>query len=980
MPVDKKSWFITMSRRSRFIAYLLAVLCAVPLAYAAEPVSPPSGEVAVFEKEIRPLLVQYCYECHSAGRKVQGGLRLDHSAGWLTGGDSGPALQPGQPDESLLIQAVRYGKDGPQMPPQGKLADDKIRRLENWVRSGAKAPEETAVATVRRGVDVAKGRSFWSYQPLRNSTVPANEAGTTIDRFLNHRLREAKIVPNGVAERASLIRRLTFDLSGLPPTETEIADFCQEPRADAYEQLVDRLLASPHFGERWGRHWLDVARFAESLTLRGFLLENAWRYRDYVIESFNRDLPYDQFLREQLAGDLLPSDDLEQRRRQLIATAFLALGNTNLEEQDKQQLDLDFVDEQLETIGRGLLGQTLGCARCHDHKFDPIPTRDYYALAGILRNTQPLIHDNVSKWIDVPLPLEAESERDFTAAEEQLKEVEKRFTERQKQLTKLTAKPAGTGDVVQASELPGVAVDDPQAKQIGSWTHSQFTKRYIGSGYLHDDNRDKGNKTLTFAPQLPADGRYEVRFAYSHDMSRAANVPLTIMSADGETNLTVDERVAPPIDGRFVSLGTFTFERSGQSFVLVSTTGTTGFVTADAVLFIPAKAVANDPPQSPNPSVDSAPHRPPPPPPSAEALDNNSSLVLELRREQKQDEAERERLKKIAATRPKSHAILERKEIRDWPIQNRGLVGSPGEAVPRGFLQVTLPPNAKVRLGTDQSGRRELADWVSSPENPLTSRVMANRLWHWLMGQGLVRTPDNFGATGETPSHPELLDYLAGQFLRQGWSVKRLIREIVLSAAYQRSTKENASGFAHDPENLLCWRMNRSRLDAECLRDAVLVVAGHLDRQMGGATFPATLKADFGYRDGGTRRSVYLPLFRNALPPIFEAFDFPDPNVPVGRRNVSNVVPQALFLLNDPWLRQQAAISAARLLSETANDPDSARLEIAFRRVLSRAPTGSESQLALSYLGHAPPGTTATARWTDLFHGLFASLDFRYRD
>ncbi len=783
-----------------------------------------------------------------------------------------------------------------------------------------------------------------------------------IDRFVIAKLEAAEITPNDEADRLTLVRRLYFDLLGLPPAPEEIDRFVQDESPHAYERLVDQLLASPHFGERWGRHWLDVVRYGESLTLRGFIMPDAWRYRDYVIEAFNDDRPFDQFLREQLAGDLMPADSLKARQRQLVATTFFALGNTNLEEQEKRQLDMDVVDEQLDTIGKAMLGQTIGCARCHDHKFDPIPTRDYYALAGILRNSQQLEHENISKWMEVPLPLPADEEDKIARHEALVDSKQKQIDELKATIAKLEPDTSGQGPaVVAASDLPGIVVDDQQAKKVGEWKVSQHTKRYIDSGYLHDDNTGKGEKTLTFVPALPRNGKYEVRFAYSHAPGRAKNVPVTVFSADGERMIQIDQRKPPPIDARFVSLGEYYCEQAGQSFVLVATDGASGHVTADAVQFIPRESDDAKPTAVAAATVK---------PDTTERTAKEAELATL--------QSDFATLEKSAPKRPKVMTVVERKEVTDSPIHIRGSVHSLGEAVPRGFLQVaTIGPAPTVP--SNQSGRLQLADWVASRTNPLPARVYANRVWHWLFGQGLMRTTDNFGATGEEPSHPELLDYLATRLMNDGWSTKKLIRYIVLSKTYRLASADNAAAHTRDPENRLLWRMNRKRLEAECIRDAMLLVSGQLDRQAGGNTIKPGTTSDYAYREFGNRRSVYLPVFRNALPELFEAFDFADPSLVVGRRNQSTVATQALFLMNDPFVLEQSRAAAKRALADQSKKVE--RLELAFLRTLGRPPTADEKKIAEQILDAARASQNNDEdAWTALYHALFASVDFRYRN
>ena len=808
-------------------------------------------------------------------------------------------------------------------------------------------------ATARAGpVDVEAGRAHWAYQPLRRPHPPAVKDGAwpanDIDRFILAGLEARQIRPAPDADRRTLVRRLYFDLLGLPPTPEQIAAFVQDTSPDAYERLVDRLLASPHFGERWGRHWLDVARFGESLTLRGFVLKDAWRYRDYVIEAFNEDRPFDQFMREQVAGDLMPSDSVADRRRKIVATAFLAIGNTNLEEQDKKQLRMDVVDEQLETIGRAFLAQSLSCARCHDHKFDPIPTRDYYALAGILRSTRAMEHANVSKWIEAPLPEEPQREREIAGHEKAVAALQARVKEARQQMAG-----AAAGRNVAVTSLEGVVVDDAAAKKVGAWKASSHNAGFVGDGYLHDENAEKGAKTVTFIPDLPRSGRYEVRLSYTPGSNRATNAEVTVFGADGETTTRLDQRHPPPIDGRFVSLGRFNFEKTGQSFVIVSNEGTDGHVIADAVQFLPSDGVAAAPENAAKPAA-----------PDAAPADRLRATEAELKR--------------LTESGPKRDSIISvveesAEQIGDTKVHLRGSVHTLGAPAPRGFLSVVPVPSPPA-IPPGQSGRLQLADWLAHPDNPLPSRATANRAWHWLFGAGLVRTVDNFGTTGESPSHPELLDYLATRLVDRGWSVKSLVREIVLSRTYRMSSGTRSLQ-PSDPENRILARANRRRLDAESIRDAMLSVGGGLDLTMGGPSYDRALASDFGFHYTGSRRSVYVPVFRNALPELFEAFDFADPSVTTGARNVSTVAPQALFMLNNPFVRDQARHAAKRLLSGPARD-NSARAERAYFLTVGRAPKDAELESVLQHVER--PGAAPEEAWADVFHALLASVEFRY--
>ena len=925
--------------RSPLIASAFFVLGA-SLAGAAEP---DGKALELFERNIRPVLVEHCYGCHSAeaeGRKkLKGGLRLDNREALSRGGDSGPALVPGKPDESLLVEALRYGGDV-KMPPKGKLPDAVVRDFEAWIARGAPDPRTgTAAPPPRPAINLEAGRAHWAYRPPRESAPPVVKDADwplgAIDRFVLAGLEAQGLRPVGDADRATLARRLYFDLIGLPPTPEEMDAFVTDPAPTAYEGLVERLLASPHFGERWGRHWLDVARFGESLTLRGFVLKEAWRYRDYVIDAFNADLPYDRFVREQVAGDLLPASGLADRRRQLVATTFLVLGNTNLEDQDKEQLRMDVVDEQIDTIGKAFLAQTIGCARCHDHKFDPIPTRDYYALAGILRNVKTLEHANVSKWIERPMPVGPGEEKALREHDEKVADLEAKIKQER------ARSPGAGGGVLAVKDVPGVVVDDAQARKVGEWTESRSITPYIGAGYVHDGNTGKGEKSLTFQPDLTQAGEYDVRLAYTAASNRAPAVSVTVMSADGEKTITIDMRKAPPIDGRYVALGRYRFETNGQGYVLISNEGTTGHVIADAVVFLPADRA--------------------PAPVASSAGDRIRTWEDELKR-----------FRARAPKRELFMTVVEESAISDARVHVRGSVHNLGETAPRGFLRVTTFGPVPA-LPSNESGRRELADWLASDRNPLTARVFVNRAWHWLFGAGLVRTPDNFGTTGETPSHPALLDDMAVRFKADGWSVKGLVRRIVLSRTYRLASADDPQSRALDPENRRLWRSNRRRLDAECLRDAMLAVGGRLDRAHGGPAFEPELAADYGFKYAGIRRSVYAPVFRNALLELFEAFDFADPSLVTGRRNVSTVAPQALYLLNHPFVMEQASAAGRRLLAEPGLD-DRSRLDRAYRRTLGRPPEESERRIGLEYVGRS----NAEDAWAAVFHVLFASMDFRY--
>ena len=934
---------------NHFVALAAAIVILLS-ANSAQADEPGALQAEFFEKRIRPVLVEKCFSCHSAeakqNNKLRGQLLLDTRAGLRAGGDSGPALVEGKPKDSLLLQTLKYDGDV-KMPPKGKLPDAVIADFETWIKNGAVDPRTDTANPVRGklAIDLEKGRNFWAYRKPAKLTLPDVKGRdwpvNEIDHFVLAALEAKGLKPAADASRQILLRRLYYDLTGLPPTPAEVDDFVKDTDPGAYEKVVDRLLASPRFGERWGRHWLDVARFGESVTLRGFVFKEAWRYRDYVIDSYNRDVGFDRFIEEQLAGDLLPAANSDDRTRQLVATAYLMMGNTNLEEQDKKQLRMDVVDEQLDVIAKGLLAQTVTCARCHDHKFDPIPTKDYYALAGILRNTRSMEHANVSRWLEAPLPAPPEVEAAVKKYEAALAELQSKIKSAKAALRPTDRAAQG---VLAIKDVPGIAIDDAQAMKVGEWKDSTFYSTYIGKGYTHDLDTGKGMKTITFQPDLPASGRYEVWLAYSPGSNRSTNVPVTVFSADGEKLIRVDMQKNPPLNGRYISLGQFKCEKDGQSFVLVSNEGTKGTVTADAVTFIPADQV---------PAL------------KTELSGSGAATVASL-------EAELKKLQATEPKRPMAMAPVEEPKIEETRVHVRGVVHSLGELAPRGFLRVaTVGPVPE--FPRNQSGRVQLANWIASAENPLTARVYTNRAWHWVFGAGIVRTVDNFGTTGEIPSNQELLDWLAGKFVQDGWSTKKLVRTLVLSRTYRQASTADPKTIVLDPENRLFGRANRRRLEAECIRDTVLSVSGKLTHEKGGPSFPTTLSSDYGFKTNATCRSVYLPVFRNALPELFEVFDFADSSTVTGCRNASTVAPQALFMMNNPFVLEQSKQAASRLLAEDLPD-DSARLTRAYRLALGRPPTDGERAIAEKFLAKRSPQEA----WTSLFHALFASADFRY--
>jgi mono/diheme cytochrome c family protein len=760
----------------------LALCLTVPPLSAAEPAADaiakpstakPSAEgVAFFEKEVRPLLVKHCSECHSADAKeIKGNLSLDTRGGWQAGGDSGPSIVPGQPDESLLIEALRY--ESYEMPPAGKLSDAEIAVFVRWVEMGAPDPRDgqPVARTEKPSLDLEAAREYWAFQlpeshrppQVKNTNWPTDD----LDRFILANLEAAGLSPAPPADRPTWLRRVTFDLTGLPPTSAELTAFLADDSPEAYATVVDRLLASKQFGVHWGRHWLDVARYADSNGSDfNATFFNAWRYRDYVIDSVNNDRPYDEFVRQQIAGDLLPYSSDAERIENLVASTFVTIGPKMLSERDKEKLTMDVVDEQVDSLGKAFLGLTIGCARCHDHKFDPIPTADYYALAGIFTSTVTLEGESqqyVSAWKETSLPIPAE----HAAALEQHKQQKDRLTAALNQAKK-DLKTADEQLARLGSSDGGILVDDTEAKKIGQWKESTFSPNFVGKGYVHDEKTGQGTKSITWTPTLPHAGRYEVRISYAGANGRDSAVPVTIRHADGVANLKVDQTQVAAIDKLFKPLGTFRFEAGMGGSVTVSNTGTTGYVLADAVQFLPVDTPTG-------PAVAQEPTDP--------KLVAAEKAVAQAKRRMTSGEAALKALDKHAPPpAPTAMAPREAPAVGDCRICVRGEHKNRGQASPRGFLQVISGDQYQVE-NAEQSGRVELAEWIARPDNPLTARVFVNRVWQKMIGEGLVRTVDNFGHLGERPTHPELLDTLAVDFVADGWSLKRLVRRIALSAA-----------------------------------------------------------------------------------------------------------------------------------------------------------------------------------------------------
>ena len=964
----------------RFATSVFSLTCVLSLPYsAAQEPEFSADQIDFFENKIRPLLVEHCLECHgNSAEKLRGGLKLTSRDEILSGGDSGPAAVSGAPEKSLLISSIHY--EDYEMPPTGQLPRDKIKDLITWVEMGLPDPRGKSQLSIQTAPSIDEGRSYWAFQRPRKPGISMRQndawSRTNIDRLILEKWREHKLTPVPDADRIALVRRIYLTLSGLPPTVNQIDQFVGDQRdtQTVVTALIDELLKSPQFGERWGRHWLDVARFAESSGGgRSLMFPNAWRYRDYVIQAFNTDKPYHEFVKEQIAGDLMPYDSFDQRTQRIIATGFLTLGPTNYEQQDKELLRMEVIDEQVDTVGRTFLGMTLGCARCHDHKFDPIPMSDYYAIAGIFGSTKTLVDGNVSGYVEQTIATEQEV-LDDKQYRQKIAKLSRQLAEAKKAAKAMegdSTSSASDEQVFVSKDLPGIVIDDSMAEKIGQWKASTSLGPFVDRGYVHDIDNSKGKKKVVFKPKLKTGGRYEVRMSYSPAGNRASNVPVTIDHQDGRTIVKVNQSQKPPLGGLFVSLGAYRFEADNLAAVTISNDDTDGHVIVDAIQFIAesdrlAKETNNTSEKKPTFDND---HEP-------EISPKLQKIHAEINRIDALLKEEKSRTRKPLA---KAMAVTDVDKPGDGHIHIRGEVRNLGEVVPRGFLQVAcLPGDQNPGISSIQSGRLELAQWIASADNPLTARVYVNRIWRHLFGKGLVPSPDNFGAMGFAPTHPELLDYLAIDFIQNGWSTKTLIKKIMLSRVWQLSTDHHRDAFKIDDQNQWLWRFNRRRLDAEVLRDSILAVSGKLDLTAGGLTIRKITQYDLGYKFDTSRRSIYVPTFRNSMLEIFEVFDFANPNLVVGDRNTSTLPTQALYLMNSPFVLEQSRYAAHRILDE--KDSMEGRIEFAYRRFLGRHPTKNEVAESKLYIETASEKSDLNELdvWSNFCHALFASLDFRY--
>ncbi len=954
-----------------FATALLAVGLAGTSGMAGEPTKFDSLSLEFFEKEVRPLLTAKCLGCHGP-QKQKGGLRLDSRTSALAGGDSGPAIIPGKPGESRLVDAINYGETV-QMPPKSKLPASEVATLTKWVAMNAPWPDDGPTKSVETGPASAawkKRTEHWSLEPLRKTDDPKvlNTAWPKgfIDRFLLNGLEANGLKPAPDTDRRSWLRRVTFDLIGLPPRPEEVETFVADRSADAFETVVERLLASPQYGERWGRHWLDLVRYSETSGHEfDYEIPDAWRYRDYVTRAFNADLPFDQFVTEHLAGDLLPNPrrNADGTNESILGTGFFFLVEGTHSPVDVREEEASRIDNQIDVFGKAFLGMTLACARCHDHKFDAITTKDYYSLSGYLKSSR---HQHA--FLDAP------------------ERIGGKATELEAIKTEIAAK------------LGPSNVEPKTVKDDGSIVFEDFNKltyegwfvtgEAFGSGPSRqgDFHIVDGTKIEPIPPGQAHTGRTSNRLQGTL-RSRLFTIdhPFIHYLADGSggrINLVIDgfEKIRSPIYGGLVldvntSRSAAKWEtmdvsmwRGHRAYIELADGGTVDY-TGGVTRYMPGNGYL---------AVDEIRFSDRSTPP---AISETSGSKLLPRQAPSVGPllAQYAKIESKIPTPTIGLAITDG-SAEDDRVHIRGSSRTLGEPAPRRFVEVL--GGTKGSTPASGSGRLDLARRVVDPTNPLTSRVLVNRLWKHHFGEGLVRSTDDFGAMGQTPSNPDLLDRLAADFIKGGWSIKRMHRLMVLSHAYQMSSAAEPEADRVDPTNRLVHRMNVRRLEAEAIRDAMLAVSGRLDLTLFGPSVPTHLTpfmegrgrpSQSGPLDGNGRRSLYLNVRRNFLSPFLLAFDFPTPASCMGRRNVSNVPAQALTLLNDPFVLERSKLWASRTIASKATRDE--RLDSLYRTAFGRAPTDRERQDASTFLGAESPGQEVQA-WTDLCHVLMNTKEF----
>jgi hypothetical protein len=899
-----------------FSACFLA-LCLGALLNFAHAADDPAG-IEFFESNIRPILVDNCYSCHSQqSAKIKGSLLVDSRDGLLKGGDTGPAIKPGDIEASLLIKAVRYTDDELKMPPKNKkLSAAQIASLETWVKMGAPDPRVASTAVSKAQTIRDKAKKHWAFQPIRKPEVPqVNEkklVQTPVDNFILARLEAAHLKPSPIADKRTLIRRATFDLIGLPPTPEEVSTFEADKSPDAFAKVVDRLLASPHYGERWGRHWLDVARYADS---KGYVFEEdrhypyAYTYRDYVIRSFNEDLPYDQFIKQQIAADLLPNNG---DKRSLAALGYITLGRRFINDIH------DIIDDRIDVVCRGMMGLTVECARCHDHKFDPIPTRDYYSLYGVFDSSQEPSEE--------PLLGTKAPDKEFNEyMAEHKKRVEERDKYRQEQEIALATKlRRQAGDYMFAAYTARPRTNGLDAESVA---HTNKLDPEVLRRWMSAMDGWRTNQQAIFAPWFAFADLPESDFA-----ARAKDV-----AAKFDTNhsgiTTLNALVTAAFSGEPPPTMKNVAERYGTIFTNIDRQWDAAITATNS----PVPSALSNPAEEALRQILYAGNAPANLPRSEFDRLYDTPIQQKMRALQRHiDEFDAE----SPGAPARAMALVDKPDPHDTHIFVRGNAGNEGPIAPREFLEILSGPNRKPF--SKGSGRLELAEDIASRDNPLTARVFVNRVWLHHFGNPLVSTPSDFGLRSDPPTHPELLDYLAARFMDDGWSIKKLHRLIMLSRAYMQSSDDSADCAKTDPGNQLLWRMNRQRLEFEPLRDTLLSVSGNLDLSVGGHSVDIIDKVS-------PRRTLYGYIDRQNVPDLFRAFDLASSDSSSPRRFFTTVPQQALFLMNNRFVIDQAKGLVNRPEFKAAST-DRERLRVIYSLAYQREPSHREIAWALRYI------------------------------
>lgn len=919
-----------------------------------------------FENNIRPILVNNCSSCHID--VTSGGLKLDSRESLLKGGGRGPAIVPGDPEKSLIVTAV-HQTTALKMPKGGKLTPQEIADLTEWVKHGAvwpkSAPGTVFSESIKTGVITARQRAFWSFQPLKPVAVPepkdAHWAKTPLDKFVLVKMLDAGIKPSAQADRRTLIRRATYDLTGLPPTPEEVEAFEKDKSPKAWENLVDRLLASPKYGERWGRHWLDVARYAEDDVRgldpkgRGYMPFNgAYRYRDWVIKSFNQDMPFDEFLRLQIAGDKIPAKTKQEQEDYLTATSFLGAGPWVWDQAEPIQGRADERNERVDAVTRGTLGLTVACARCHNHKYDPITQKDYYAMIGIFAN---------STYKEYPTVSESQA----AAYESNLAKLEKlqidyqQYTRTEtRQFADALANQSASYMVAAWNVLgkPKATVDEAasQAKLdpevLRRWVDYLTPGKLVKYDYLKDwqamiaadgGTEDEAKALAESFQRLVLRVRQHDRdVEEENEIVRDKNdVPRHRVHDAKPSEFETDDQFCP---GCALELKTIPIDEAKlYSDLFVTRSGDQEAKFVPGVLVFTGWDLAS-------------------------RLGPIRQSYIEAQQKEIAD------LKKQVGPEnyPYVHGMADKPQIQDVKLNLRGNPHSLGDTVPRRFLTVLTTPDTKPY--SNGSGRFELANDIAA--SPLAMRVIVNRVWKWHFGSGIVNTPDNFGYVGEEPTNPELLEFLAHEFVVNGRSIKKLQREIMLSAVYQTSVAESPEAHERDGANRLYSHFNRQRLDAEEIRDTMLFVAGDLDGKK-------TSGPSSDFSEDNTEPTVFCKVSRYRLNNYLQVFDFPNPSFTSEQRFSSNVPLQQLYFMNNPFVYKQAGVLAERVHSEPA---DKDRIVKLYEYVFQRKPSDEELDLGLKFLsttpekaGYAVAGEPITA-WRQYARIMLSSNEFQFLD